>query len=593
MEQKELFKEAIELFEAGEYDKSVQNLIGLYEHGYEKEQILNFLYQAFVEPNIEEFKKNYQTQADGLIEVEYEDTQLDFIPVSDEKFYIWYKEEQRFVGNIDLNVEAQIEDRQRDFKSLLIAQTCDIREMIPFLLNKQYNTVYIVLNKNKEIFASFLKLPKIREYFLENAIIFENTKIMQLFFEEYSEFYIPRSIIAKDSQEYVTFFKDLHKRRLLKKREKNNVFLTIGIPSYNRGKILLENVKQLLNLEYDAEIEIVVSNNGSKIEADYYDQISKINDSRLVYTSFEANQGYASNVLNVMTHASGHFLVMCSDEDFLVLDKLSGFIQFLFENLQMAMSYTGGYGSNFENGTIQMYPAGIQAIECAVNSNYLTGLVFNNSIISKYKIIEKVQQNRGNLFVEYYVHSVIATIIAQYGDVWKNPICLWESKYEKQSEEDGSKSLLSYMKYESRVEQMESAIKFMLNELKLNLEEQIQVVLERIVKTYYLLYLAYLYYWEESSKLKKWDNVCTELFIEAEQIIDKIVKGEDNKKIKKIVKDYFIMYLTKIIELDYKKNEQKNRAFVEVAKYLCQQGMKVQDISYDKIVEEIDGLRQA
>lgn len=594
MEQKELFKEAIELFEAEvNIDKSVQNLIGLYEHGYEKEQILNFLYQAFVEPNIEEFKKNYQTQADGLIDVEYEATQLDFIPVSDQKFYIWYKEEQRFVGNIDLNVEAQIEDRQRDFQSLLIAQTCDIREMIPFLLNKQYNTVYIVLNKNKEIFASFLKLPKIREYFLENAIIFENTKIMQLFFEEYSEFYIPRSIIAKDSQEYVTFFKDLHKRRLLKKREKNNVFLTIGIPSYNRGKILLENVKQLLNLEYDAEIEIVVSNNGSKIEADYYDQISKINDSRLVYTSFEANQGYASNVLNVMTHASGHFLVMCSDEDFLVLDKLSGFIQFLFENLQMAMSYTGGYGSNFENGTIQMYPAGIQAIECAVNSNYLTGLVFNNSIISKYKIIEKVQQNRGNLFVEYYVHSVIATIIAQYGDVWKNPICLWESKYEKQSEEDGSKSLLSYMKYESRVEQMESAIKFMLNELKLNLEEQIQVVLERIVKTYYLLYLAYLYYWEESSKLKKWDNVCTELFIEAEQIIDKIVKGEDNKKIKKIVKDYFIMYLTKIIELDYKKNEQKNRAFVEVAKYLCQQGMKVQDISYDKIVEEIDGLRQA
>ena len=593
MEQKELFKEAIELFDAGEYDKSVQNLIGLYELGYEKEQILDFLYQAFVEPNIEEFKKNYQTQADGLIEVEYEDTQLDFIPVSDEKFYIWYKEEQRFVGNIDLNFEAQIDNRQHVFQSLLIAQTCDIREMIPFLLNKQYNTIYIVLNKNKEIFASFLKLPKIRKYFLENVIIFENEKIMQLFFEEYSEFYIPRSIIAKDSQKYVTFFDDLHKKRLLKKREKNNVFLTIGIPSYNRGKILLENINQLLNLEYDAEIEIVVSNNGSQVEAEYYDQISKINDSRLVYTSFEANQGYASNVLNVMTHASGHFLVMCSDEDFLVLDKLSGFIQFLFENLQMAMSYTGGYGSNFENGTIQMYPAGIQAIECAVNSNYLTGLVFNNSIISKYKIIEKVQQNRGNLFVEYYVHSVIATIIAQYGDVWKNPICLWESKYEKQSEEDGSKSLLSYMKYESRVEQMESAIKFMLNELKINLEEQIQVVLERIVKTYYLLYLAYLYYWEESSKLKKWDNVCTELFIEAEQIIDKIVKGEDNKKIKKIVKDYFIMYLTKIIELDYKKNEQKNRAFVEVAKYLCQQGMKVQDISYDKIVEEIDGLRQA
>lgn len=39
MEQKELFKEAIELFEAGKYDKAIQNLIGLYELGYEKEQI--------------------------------------------------------------------------------------------------------------------------------------------------------------------------------------------------------------------------------------------------------------------------------------------------------------------------------------------------------------------------------------------------------------------------------------------------------------------------------------------------------------------------------------------------------------------------
>lgn len=585
---KDKLEYAMNLFELNKYDEAVQNLIELYELGYEKEQILDFLYQAFVEPNIEEFKKNYQTQADGLIEVAYEDTQLDFIPVSDEKFYIWYKEEQRFVGNIDLNFEAQIDNRQHVFQSLLITQTCDIREMIPFLLNKQYNTIYIILNKNKEIFASFLKLPKIRKYFLENAIIFENEKMMQLFFEEYSEFYIPRSIIAKDSQKYVTFFEDLHKKRLLKKREKNNVFLTIGIPSYNRGKILLENINQLLNLEYDAEIEIVVSNNGSQVEAEYYDQISKIADSRLVYTSFETNQGYASNVLNVMAHATGHFLVMCSDEDFLVLDKLSEFMQFLFENSQMAMSYTSGYGANFANGTIQMYPAGIRAIECAVNSNYLTGLVFNNSIISKYKIIEKIQKNRGNLFVEYYVHSAIATIIAQYGDVWKNPICLWESKYEKQSEEGGSKSLLSYMKYESRVEQMESAIEFMLDELRLSSEEQIQVVMERIVKTYYLLYLAYLYYWEQSSEQMKWDEVCIKLSLEANKFTDKIIRGEGNQKIKSFIQDCFEAYLQKIIELDDKKNEQKNRAFVEVAKYLYQQGMEIQDISYDKIIQKID-----
>ena len=66
---KDKLEYAMNLFELNKYDEAVQNLIELYELGYEKEQILDFLYQAFVEPNIEEFKKNYQTQADGLIEV--------------------------------------------------------------------------------------------------------------------------------------------------------------------------------------------------------------------------------------------------------------------------------------------------------------------------------------------------------------------------------------------------------------------------------------------------------------------------------------------------------------------------------------------
>lgn len=588
MEERELFEYALELFEVGEYDKSVENLIDLYELGYRREWIIEFLKQDFIEPNDLEFKKNFLAQAEGLINIDYEQTKLDFIPVSEDKFYIWNNQKKKFEGHIDINFESQIVNRKRDFQSLLITQTCDIRDMISFLLDREYNTVYILLDENKEIFASFFKLPKIRKYFLENAIIFENEKIMKLFFEEYPEFYMPRLIVAKDSQIYTAFFEKLHEKRLLEKQTKDNVFLTIGIPSYNRGKILLENIKHLQCLEYDAEIEFVVSNNGSQIEAEYYDQISKLNDSRLVYTSFQSNQGYASNVLNVMSHSSGKFVVMCSDEDFLILEMLPEFLQFLYENLQMAMSCTDGNGANFGKQKKQKFNAGFEGIESAVNSNYLTGTVFNNAYILKYKILEKIQQNRGNLFVEYYTHSAVAAIIAQYGDVWENPICLWESKYEKQSEESGSKSLLSYMKYESRVEQMESAIEFMLDKLRLSSEEQIQVVMARIVKTYYLLYLAYLYYWEQSSEQMKWDEVCIKLSLEANKFTDKIIRGEGNQKIKSFIQDCFETYLQKIIELDDKKNEQKNRAFVEVAKYLYQQGMKIQDISYDKIIQKID-----
>lgn len=169
---------------------------------------------------------------------------------------------------------------------------------------------------------------------------------------------------------------------------------------------------------------------------------------------------------------------------------------------------------------------------------------------------------------------------------------VYESKYEKQSEEDGSKSLLSYMKYESRVEQMESAIEFILAELELNPQERIQVITERIIKAYYLLYLAYLYYWEQSSEQMRWDEVCIKLSLEANKFTDKIISGEGNNKVKSFIQDCFEAYLQKIIELDNKKNEQKNRAFVEVAKYLYQQGMEIQDISYDKIIQKIDSLKE-
>lgn len=368
MEERELFEYALELFEVGEYDKSVENLIDLYELGYRREWIIEFLKQDFIEPNDLEFKKNFLTQAEGLINIDYEKTKLDFIPVSEDKFYIWNNQKKKFEGHIDINFESQIVNRKRDFQSLLITQTCDIRDMISFLLDREYNTVYILLDENKEIFASFFKLPKIRKYFFENAIIFENEKIMKLFFEEYPEFYMPRLIVAKDSQIYTAFFEKLHEKRLLEKQTKDNVFLTIGIPSYNRGKILLENIKHLQCLEYDAEIEFVVSNNGSQIEAEYYDQISKLNDSRLVYTSFQSNQGYASNVLNVMSHSSGKFVVMCSDEDFLILEMLPEFLQFLYENLQMAMSCTGGNGENFGKQKKQKFNAGFEGIESAVNS---------------------------------------------------------------------------------------------------------------------------------------------------------------------------------------------------------------------------------
>ena len=54
------YQRGIDFFESGNYESAVIDWIRAYEAGYEKEQILEDLYRCFVEPNDEEFRKNYK-----------------------------------------------------------------------------------------------------------------------------------------------------------------------------------------------------------------------------------------------------------------------------------------------------------------------------------------------------------------------------------------------------------------------------------------------------------------------------------------------------------------------------------------------------
>ena len=168
-----IYQKAVELFEQEDFDEAVELFIQLYESDYEKDVIIQNLYNCFVVPNEKEFQRNFEKNIKALHVCSNEKLLLDFIPISDTKYYIFHKEKLVFLGSIDIS-NSRPEEQEAEIHSVLIADTWDLREMIPFINVKAWNSVYILLNENIGEFLSFLKLPIIEEKYLHNAVIFQN-----------------------------------------------------------------------------------------------------------------------------------------------------------------------------------------------------------------------------------------------------------------------------------------------------------------------------------------------------------------------------------------------------------------------------------
>jgi len=149
--------------------------------------------------------------------------------------------------------------------------------------------------------------------------------------------------------------------------------LSICIPTYNRGNIVFESIKKLL--EFNSEdIEIVVCDNGSSDNT--YSLISSIKDKRLKIYRNDSNMGFIYNLMRVVKLANGYFACTLSDEDSLIektLDELISLIKSIVNNKLNIM----GIVCDFEKPDkiaekIDQY-MGVLYGRCS----YISGLVFN------------------------------------------------------------------------------------------------------------------------------------------------------------------------------------------------------------------------
>lgn len=508
MEYETKYRQAVELFEKEDYEEAVELLIHLFKDGYEQESILKSLYDSFVMPNEAEFRKNYNENGKSWCNKNYEDTLLDFIPVSDTKYYIFHKKYHKFLGNIDI-AETEEVKQELEVHSVLIADVWDLRDMIPYIKMRNWNTCYILMDKNKEEFLSFLKLPDIEKKYLQNAVVFFDKKILEQFFLKYPEFYLPKEIVSGHQKQYREMFWRLHQRRIEDmETERKNILLSICIPSYGRGSTLLENVEHLLQVSYDTEIEIVVSNNGSTEDAGGYEKVKHLKDSRITYYEFKENQGYMGNICKTLELAKGQFVVFCSDEDFMKVENLHDYLNYLLNHMDMGVCYVSGIGPNFRPEKEEYYETGIDAYLAVIDFNYVTGVTLNRVWMEHNHVLEKIRVNKDNKFVALYTHIAMVLLTVEGTSARQIDIVLWETMVERKNVEEDGAVILSYMHYESRIEQQNSAMDFIEQAMNVNAVERIWLLMGRMDKTYFLCMLAYGTRTEAYRKIIEWRELC-------------------------------------------------------------------------------------
>lgn len=284
------------------------------------------------------------------------------------------------------------------------------------------------------------------------------------------------------------------------------ILLSICIPSYNRGHRALELVKSVLEFECP-DIEIVVSNNGSTKNIEGYKAIQAMQSERLQYNEFEENQQYVGNINKVIKMARGRFCLIISDEDMLDKEGLYAYLDIMKNNPHIGAIRTAT--SVHYNGIEDIYlEAGIEAIEgFFLVNNYLSGIIYNRSVISDEVIDVLAMENSENIAYRLYTHMIIdiyAMLAA--GVLRSSKMLVIEGRSEDTNNERYERYMHGYASVKGRLEQMKGYLDI-IDDIVCCDADNIKCTMVQllILKTLYMIGYIRKYYiesqWEEMIKI--------------------------------------------------------------------------------------------
>lgn len=481
IENAELLDYAVAKFQNGKYEEALEAFILTYSRGYEQEWILENIYNCYMDGNDEEFQNAYGYRTEGM-NIAYDDCVLDFIPYRNGEYYIFDKEIKIFRGIFSIH----------DLRNTAPA---------PSLLNVEFSAAVLELDwnwneekdilqeaKNRKLYAvchdmkrgiSFWKIPELAEY-LKNIKLFSDRQELQNYFHKNTSEYLPKIICGKEEnkKELLEIMNREHLYRLTPEgRNTDNVLLTIGIPTHDRGNLVLKRLQNLLTMQYDAEIEIAISKNGTNFYQEEYEAVSRIPDARINYYDHGKELKYNINWAYVMEMAHGKYVLMVSDEDDVVISALEHYLKLLSSNEDLSLVRAKTTFQYAKINERKYGKKGIKAFQCEfLLQNYLSSLIIRREDFLQENLLD-LERFSSNIFYQFYPHEWWCAVLSQKGDYMEEPVALIDEKesviveetnklrQERMIEEKdgiiGNTSFPTYATYQARLEQFKGQIEFL------------------------------------------------------------------------------------------------------------------------------------
>jgi glycosyltransferase involved in cell wall biosynthesis len=116
------------------------------------------------------------------------------------------------------------------------------------------------------------------------------------------------------------------------------VKLTVGIPTYNRARLLGESIESVLAQSFTS-FRLVVSDNAS--DDDTPEVVRSFNDDRIQYVRSDQNAGAIANLNHLIELADTEFLVLLPDDDVLYPGHLGAIVGLLERSESIGLAHSG------------------------------------------------------------------------------------------------------------------------------------------------------------------------------------------------------------------------------------------------------------
>lgn len=489
--EKELLTYACEKFENGEYDAALEAFVLAYTKGYEREWILQNIYDCYMAGNIEEFKHAYE-QWDVAEKAAYEDCMLDFIPYKDGEYYIYDKEACVFWGIFSYRSLQETEPdevfKSIEFSAVALTLDWDLRKMESILTTAIDRKIYIICNDARRC-MSFWKIPELKPY-LKNIRVFLDYEEYQAYFHENTSVYLPMIFRgSKEEQErLIRIREEEHAYRLTPEgRDNSNVLLTVAIPTANRGHLLLKRMENLLRMSYDAEIEIAISRNGMLYEEEYK-QVGKIQDARLNYYDHGKELYCVNNWHYVVEMSCGKYVLIMSDEDELIIDELEHYLKLLSNNPELSMVRPRSTCMYSQLTERKYGKKGWEAFKVVfLRQSHFPGMIVRRKDFIEADLLKLERYQDKNLYYTYYPHEWWCVALSQRGDCLMEPVVLCDDSRpldtesrKKELERKGYDDF-PWKTYQVRIEQFLGEVEFLNSVMKLDDEEKMYEMMRRAI----------------------------------------------------------------------------------------------------------------